>query len=376
MTELKSIPLAVPDLRGNEAEYLKQCVTGNWVSSAGPFVIEFERRMAELTGAAFAVATSSGTTALKLALVAAGVGPGDLVAIPDWTFAATANAVVHAGAEPLFVDVNASTWTMDPELLAAALRRRGGRIKAIVPVHTLGHPADMNAILQVAAGRPVIEDAAGAIGALYLGRPVGSLGQAAMFSFNGNKTVTAGGGGMVVTNDERMAKAVRHLSTQARLGGDYRHDRIGFNDRMTNLSAAVGLAQLERLDEMVQSKRRIAAAYDDAVSQRDDVLAMPRANWAESSCWLYSLLTTSAQDAKGLVAALTSQGAEARVFWQSLASQEPYAGFQRELNGTSARLTGCVVSLPCSTHLSEVDQARVIAALAAWRGARIRPVAA
>ena len=371
MAELKSIPLSVPDLRGKEIEYLTHCVTGNWVSSAGPFVTELEGRVAQVAGCAHAVATSSGTTALKLALIAAGIGPGHLVAVPDWTFAATANAVIHAGAEPIFIDVTANTWTMDPELLASAKRRFGDRIKAIVPVHALGHPADMDAILQAAANTPVIEDAAGAIGARYKNRLVGSLGQAAIFSFNGNKTVTAGGGGMVVTNDEQIAKTVRHLSTQARLGSNYRHDRIGFNDRMTNLSAAVGLAQLERLDEMVQAKRRIAATYDRAISDRDDVVPMPRANWAESGCWLYSLMTASARDAEELSAALTARRIEARVFWQGLAAQEPYAGFQRELNGTSGRLSGCVVSLPCSTQLTDADQARVIAALSEWRGAPI-----
>lgn len=371
MPEVKSIPLSVPDLRGKEIEYLTQCVIGNWVSSAGPFVTEFESRMARVIGCAHAVATSSGTAALKLALIAAGVGPGDLVAVPDWTFAATANAVVHTGAEPVFIDINASTWTMDAELLASARRRLGGRIKAVVPVHTLGHPADMDALLQAADGQPVIEDAAGAIGARYMNRPVGSLGRAAIFSFNGNKTITAGGGGMVVTNDGQIANTVRHLSTQARVGHEYRHDQIGFNDRMTNLSAAVGLAQLERLEDMLQTKRRIAATYDSAVSNRDDVVSMPRANWAESGCWLYSLLTASARDAQALVAALTAQRIEAKVFWQSLAAQEPYATFPRELAGTSARLSGCVVSLPCSTQLTEAEQACVIAALSEWRGAPV-----
>jgi perosamine synthetase len=374
--ELTPIPLSVPDLRGREAEYLAQCVSGNWVSSAGPFVTAFEERMATIAGCAHAIATSSGTSALKLALIAAGVRSGDLVAVPDWTFAATANAVVHAGAEPVFIDVDASTWAMDPERLAVAVRRLGSRIKAVVPVHTLGHPADMDAIVEAAAGRPVIEDAAGAIGARYHGRPVGSLGRAAIFSFNGNKTVTAGGGGMVVTDDKALAATVRHLSTQARVGPEYRHDHVGFNDRMTNLSAAVGIAQLERLDEMLATKRRIAAGYDRACSGRDDVVTMPRANWAESGCWLYSILTASEADAQRLVTTLAAQKIEARVFWQGLAAQAPYASFENELNGTSARLSGRVVSLPCSTHLTDADQARVIAALAGWRGARISDLAA
>lgn len=373
MLDLNPIPLSVPDLRGNETVYLAKCVNDNWVSSAGPFVTEMERRMAGLTERDYAVATVNGTTALKLALMATGVGSGDLVAIPDWTFAATANAVIHTGATPLFVDVTAATWTLDPELLGASLRRWGGRVKAIVPVHTLGHPAEMESILSIAAtdGVPVIEDAAGAIGAGYRGRPTGSFGRAAIFSFNGNKTVTAGGGGMVVTDDEGLAITVRHLSTQARLGSEYRHDAIGFNDRMTNLSAAVGLAQIERLDEMLAAKRRIAAVYDHALSGRDDVVPMPRAEWAESGCWLYSLLTASPQDAAALTAALAVLKIEARIFWQSLAVQAPYTKFPHELNGISARLSGCVVSLPCSSCLTETGQSRVIDALAGWSGGRV-----
>jgi len=370
MAEQTLIPVTIPDLRGNEAKYLAECVRDNWVSSAGPFVTEMERRMAALSGRAHAVATVNGTTAIELALRGMGVGAGDLVAVPDWTFAATANAVIHAGAVPLFMDVTAATWTFDPALLLAARDQYGDRIRAAVPVHALGHPADMDAILAACGGQlPVIEDAAGAIGASYKGRPTGGLGHAAIFSFNGNKTVTAGGGGMVVTEDENLARTVRHLSTQARLGDEYRHDAAGFNYRMTNLNAAVGLAQLERLDEMVAAKRAVATRYDRALTGRDDLMTMPRANWAESGCWIYSVITASKADARSLVAALSAKRIEARIFWQSLSAQEPYRAYPRLLTGVSARLSGAVVSLPCSSHLTAADQDRVIAVLAAWRGA-------
>lgn len=364
-----SIPLSVPDLRGNEAAYLTQCVVDNWVSSAGPFVAELERRMAVLAGRAHGAATVNGTSGLHLALIASGVKSGDRVVVPDWTFAATANAVCHAGAVPFFLDVTRESWTLDPGLVVEALEDAEGRVGAVVAVHALGHPADMDALGEVCAGAgvPLIEDAAGAIGARYKGRPAGGLGDLAVFSFNGNKTVTAGGGGAVVTDNGEWAALIRHLSTQARPGADYLHDAVGYNYRMTNLNAAVGLAQLERLDEMLAAKRRIAAAYDSALAARDDLLAMPRASWAESGCWLYSVLCASVSAADALVAHLNGRGIEARVFWRALSSQPPYVDWPRRLNGVAAELSGRVVSLPCSSGLTAAQQARVVDALSAWR---------
>ena len=366
----ETIPLAVPDLRGNEAAYLAKCVADNWVSSAGPFVTGLETRMAELTGRRRGVATVNGTTALHLALVAAGVGPGGLVAVPDWTFGATANAVYHAGAVPYFVDVTRATWTLDPDLLARVLSGADNRIRAVVAVHALGHPADMTPIMETCskAGVPVIEDAAGAIGARYNDRPVGNLSDLAVFSFNGNKTITAGGGGMVVTDDDEKADRMRALSTQARLGRDYAYGEVGYNYRMTNLNAAVALAQLERLDEMVAAKRRIAGAYDAGLAERGDLAPMPRAAWAESSCWLYSVKTASAADAGSLVGHLGAKAIEARPFWQALSSQAPYRDAPHSLSGVAAALSGRVVSLPCSSSLTAAEQDRVLAALASWRG--------
>jgi dTDP-4-amino-4,6-dideoxygalactose transaminase len=370
MSDTPKIPLAVPDLRGNEAKYLAQCVADNWVSSVGPFVTEMERRLAALSARRHAVATVNGTAALHLALLALGVGRGDLVVVPDWTFAATANAVVHAGATPLFVDVTEESWTLDATLLDRALADHKGRVKAAIVVHALGHPGDMDAIMPVAARHrvPVVEDAAGAIGASYKGRPVGSFGAAAIFSFNGNKVATAGGGGMVVADDDAIARTARHLSTQARPGADYVHDAAGFNYRMTNLNAAVGLAQLERLDDMVAIKRRIAARYAEAVAGRADMSFMPRRAWAESSAWLSSVLVARADDAAALVDHLARSAIEARVFWRALSPQAPYRGAPRLLSGVAAALSGRVVSLPCSTSLSDADQGRVLDALAAWRG--------
>lgn len=364
------IGLAEPDLRGREAEYLARCVADNWVSSAGHYVGEFERRVADAAGCANGVAIVNGTAALQLALLAAGIQPGDHVVVPDYTFAATANSIIHAGAIPYFVDVTADTWTLDPDLVAEALARKAPRIAAVIPVHTLGHPADMDRLKAVcsAAGVPIVEDAAGAIGAAYKSRPVGSLGDAAMFSFNGNKTVTAGGGGMIVTDRSDWAQRAKALSQQARSGARYRYDAVGFNYRLTNVNAAIGLAQMERLENMLSAKRAIAARYDETLTGRNDLRPMPRASWATSGCWLYSVLCGSRAAADSLVAALAAHNIEARHFWESLSPQGPYRDAPKLLSGVAARLSGHVVSLPCSSSLAVADQARVIETLAVWRG--------
>lgn len=369
MNAARTIPLAVPDLRGSEAEYLVRCVKDNWVSSAGPQVETFERALADFCETEHAVATMNGTAALHLALVVAGVGPGDLVVVPDFTFAATANAVIHAGATPLFVDVSEESWTLDVVALSDALGKFGDAVRAVVPVHALGHPADMDPILALCQAREisVIEDAAGAIGARYRGAPVGGLGDAAMFSFNGNKTLTTGGGGVMLTRRIEWAERARSLSTQARDGDAYRYREVGFNYRMPNINAALGLAQIERLDEMVAAKRAIAARYDVAFADRDDLRPMPRAPWADSACWLYSVKCADRDAAESLVGVLGTAGIGARICWESLSAQRPFETAERVLNGVSATLSGTVVSLPCSSSLTEADQARVIAAADAWQ---------
>lgn len=369
------IPLSIPDLGKAEADAVARCIADNWVSSAGPEVIEFEKRMAQLSGRAYGVAIVNGTAALYLALRIAGVRPGDKVLVPDFTFAATANAVIQAGAVPVFVDVSEASWTLDAGLLAEAIDKH--RPRAVMPVHVLGHPADMDAIMTVCrkAGVAVIEDAAGAIGARYRGRPVGSQGDAAVFSFNGNKTVTAGGGGMIVLDEDAWTQRARALSTQARDGSDYRYLDAGFNYRLPNLNAALGLAQLGRLDAMLAAKRSIAARYDKALAGRDDLVPMPRCGWAESGCWLYSVRCARRADAAALVQHMDDADIEARVFWQALSEQAPYADAPRQLTGVAARLSGTVVSLPCSSNLGEAQQARVIASLADWRGTSLQAAA-
>jgi len=369
MTGSSPIPLAVPDLRGNEVAYLVRCVEDNWVSSAGPFVTEMERRVAEITGAAHGVATVNGTAGLHLALRAAGVGPGDRVVVPDWTFGATANAIFHAGAEPYFADITEESWTLDSVAVRHILERPENRVRAVIAVHALGHPAEMDPLGAACrdAGVALIEDAAGALGANYRGRPVGGFGDFAVFSFNGNKTVTAGGGGMIVTNNGDAAAHMRRLSAQARETSAYRHDEVAFNYRMTNLNAAVGLAQLERLDEMLAAKRAIADIYDEALADNPSVMPLPRRDWAVSSNWLYAVCCQSPDSADALVSHLASRAIDSSVFWLSLSGQVPYADCPRQSCDVSRSLSGRVVVLPSSSSLPPEDQARVIAVLTAWR---------
>lgn len=366
--EVESIvPLSVPDLRGDERDYLVRCIDDNWVSSAGPFVSEMEREMAALTGRAHAVATASGTAALHLALLAVGVEPDDYVVVPDWTFIATANAVRHAGATPVFVDVTEESWTLNPALVRELICDfDAGRIAAVIAVHALGHPADMDALHDLGTDVPLIEDAAGAIGARYKGRVVGGLGDVAIFSFNGNKTVTAGAGGMVVTDNGTWADTLRHLSVQARSGAAYEHDAVGFSYRMNNLNAALGVAQLKRLDEMMAAKRRLAARYNAAFSRHARLTPLPSTEWSESNGWLYAVQTNSVEDAHSLVDHLHGAGIVARNFWRSLSSQAPYVSCPRLLTGVSQHLSGRVVVLPSSSSLTLEDQNRVIAAIEAW----------
>ena len=272
------IPLAVPNLNGREREYLNQCIDTTFVSSVGSFVERLEALTAELSGTRYGVATSSGTTGLHLALTGYGVERDDLVIIPSFIFIATANAVAHCGAMPWFMDVEPDTWTMDAAQLERELEEKtdwqgerlihketGRRVAAIMPVYTLGNIPDMDRIRAIAKKYklPLIADAAAAIGATYKGKKTGELADCTVFSFNGNKTVTAGGGA-VVGDDETMMKRLKHLSTTARVSAEYDFDMVGFNYRMTNIQAAVGCAQLERAEELVERKRQIRRTCREA----------------------------------------------------------------------------------------------------------------
>lgn len=376
------IPLAEPLLGDNEWEYLKECLATNWVSSSGAFVDRFEDNLAACVGVEHAVATSSGTAALHIALLVAGVGPGDEVLVSTLTFIAPANAVRYAGAWPVFIDAEARYWQMDPDKVADfadnACRWQNGnlinkatgrRVKAILPVHILGHPCDMAPILLIARkyGLLVIEDATESLGAKYRGRPVGQLGDVGCFSFNGNKIITTGGGGMITTNKAEWAGRAKHLTTQAKdHPEEYIHGEIGFNYRLTNLQAAIGCAQLERLDEYVTAKRRIADTYVDTLGEVPGITGMNQAPWARSTFWLYTVLVEEKKfglDSRSLLKQLKARGIQTRPLWQPLHLSPAHTGAYAHHCNVAEAVWRRALSLPSSVGLTAAQQRMVIDAI-------------
>jgi perosamine synthetase len=361
------IPLSEPTLAGREADYLRECIEENWVAASGRFVKQLERLFADFHGAADAVSTVSGTAALHTALVDLGVGPGDEVIVPSLTFIASANPVVYVGATPVFADVDPVSYTLDPESVAALA---GPRTKAIVAVHLYGHPADMDPIVATARehGAFVIEDATEALGSSYRGRPCGTLGDIACFSFNGNKVITTGGGGMVLAQDPERLAHMRFLTLQGRVPGrEYVHSEVGFNYTMNNLSAAVGVAQMERLDDYLRARREIAARYRDGLAGVPGLTFAPEEEWAHANFWLQSVLVDPAaygEDRDALMDRLAGAGIESRPFFHPLHRLPPFERHARGELPVSDRLHSMGVSIPSSSSLDAGAQERVIAQLA------------
>ena len=386
------VPLCVPEIRGKEWEYLKECLDTNSVSPVGSFVDRFERMLAGYVGAEHAVATVNGTAALHIALLVAGVEPDDEVLVSDLTFIAPANAIRYVGAWPVFIDAEPDYWQLDVDKLAGFIangcrsengrlvnKATGRRVTAILPVHILGHPCDMDPILDIARrhGLMVVEDASESLGAEYRGRKVGSQGDVVCFSFNGNKLVTCGAGGMIVTGSERLAQRARHLTTQAKDDPvEYTHSEIGYNYRLSNVQAAVGCAQLEDVDERVAAKRRIAGVYRDAFSAIDGITVMPEAAWASSARWMYTILVNERDyglSSRGLLEWLGRKGIQARPLWQPLHLSEAHRGAYAHECSISTRIQGEALSLPSSVGLSPSGQSLVIQGVTE---AALRPAAA
>jgi dTDP-4-amino-4,6-dideoxygalactose transaminase len=365
------VPLSVPNIGARERELVLEAVDSGFVSSVGPFVTRFEQEFAAFVGSRFAVACASGTAAVHIGLVGLGVGAGDLVAVSDFTFVGSSNPVRYQGADVILIDSEPATWNMDPDLLAAELDRRVSHGEplpvAVEVVHALGQPARLADILAVCDGHgvPVLEDAAESLGASWStgplsGRQTGTVGRVGAFSFNGNKIATTGGGGMLVTDDDQLAARARHLTTQAKVPGvGYLHDEVGYNYRLTNVAAALGVAQLERLPEFVERKRQIAASYDAAFADTA-VTRPPRLAGFESTYWLYSVLLRDTLDRDRLLDALSASGIEARALWRPLHAQPPYAKALRCGGAVADDLFARGLSLPCSTDLTDDDQMRVI----------------
>ena len=367
------IPLAVPNLTGNERKYLNKCIDTTFVSSVGEFVNRIEEMTAKLCGAKYGVATSSGTTGLHLALTGCGVKRDELVIIPTFTFIATANAVAHCGAVPWLLDISADSWNLDISQLEKELKentvwedeivvhkKTGRRIAAIMPVYTLGNVPDMDKINKIARDfrLPVIADAAASIGAEYKSKKIGELADLTVISFNGNKTVTAGGGGMIVGNDEKLMKKLKHLSTTARVTAEYDHDMVGFNYRMTNVQAAMGCAELERAEEFVEKKRAIRKFYNKAFADVERVSLFPIPDEVESGCWFSGIVLNQGnlQEVRRICQGLRESGIEARSFWKPVHLQKPYCNaLQAGSLKVSSGLWEKILTLPCSTNITEKE---------------------
>jgi perosamine synthetase len=354
------IPVAEPSLGEREVELVTDAVRSGWVSSIGEYVTAFEAELASRCGVADAVATSNGTTALHLALAVAGIGPGDEVIVPSLTFVATAAAVKYLGASPVLAESDAAHWCLDPEDVA---RRITPRTRAIVAVDLYGHPADMNALGELAATHNlvVVEDAAEALGAVYRGRPAGGLGLLGVLSFYGNKLITTGEGGAVLVDDPALADRARLLRDHAMdPNRRYWHGEIGFNYRITNMQAALGVAQLERLDEFLQRKREIAAVYRAGLQDVPGVTLQEEADWATSSWWMTTLRIDPAHgvDREEVAARLRVDGVDSRPAFVPL---HLLPHLRQEGALPVAEAVGSEgLSLPSSTSLTDSELAWVI----------------
>jgi perosamine synthetase len=361
-----------PLFAGNEWKYVKDCIDTGWVSTAGEYVGRFESMLAEYTGAKHAIAAVNGTAALHICLLLAGVRPDDEVLIPSLTFIATANAVSYCAAIPHFVDSEESTLGLDPAALGVYLERiaelRGGEcinrasgrvIRAVMPMHTFGHPVDLDPLVEVCKRFHIalIEDAAESLGSRYKGVHTGNRGVVAGLSFNGNKTVTTGGGGAIIVNDDAVALRAKHLTTTARIprGYEFIHDEVGFNYRLPNLNAALGVAQLEELPDFVARKRRLAERYAQVFGDVPGIRFFKEASFAQSNYWLNALLLDKADVAgrNALLDFLNANGIGARPVWNLLHELPVYAACPHAELPVAQQLAARIINIPSSVFLSD-----------------------
>ena len=374
------IPLCEPKLFGDEWEYLKDCLNTNNISSVGPYVNQFETIFEKYLGQGYhAIACINGTAALHIALLVAGVQPDEEVIIPALTFIAPANTIRYVGAWPVFIDVEHSYWQLDPQKVYDFLteqchvqkgvlinRNTGRKVVAILPVHILGHPVDMDPILEVAKrfNLIIIEDAAESLGAIYKGKRVGTLSDIACFSFNGNKIITSGGGGMIVTQNRSWAEKVRYFTMQAKDDPlEYIHHEIGYNYRLSNLQAAVGVAQMQHLNECIRVKNNIAKIYKKGLANISGIIHPITASWATSIFWLYTILiepNVYGINSRQLYQKLRENNIQSRPFWCPLHTLRPFVKCYAYKIEVAEKLYKSALSLPSSVGLTETDQKYVI----------------
>lgn len=361
------IPLHEPKFVGNERAYVLDCIDSTFVSSVGKYVDRFEQMMAEYTGAKYAVATVNGTAALHIALKLAGVDHNDEVITQSLSFVATCNAISYCGAKPVFVDVDRTTLGMSPSSLRDFLflnatktldgcinKTTGKMISAVVPMHTFGHPCGIDEIAKICEefGIPLIEDAAESLGSYYQGKHTGTFGKLAAFSFNGNKTITTGGGGMIITNDEALAKRAKHITTTAKQPHPYEfvHDEIGYNYRLPNLNAALGCAQMEILPRLLESKRAIASSYIDFFANSALNFIKEPAQ-AHSNYWLNALVLEDKPVRELFLKELNEAGVMSRPIWKLMNELTMFSDCQSADLSNSKWLEERVVNIPSSARL-------------------------
>lgn len=372
----EAIPLCVPEIRGNEWRYVKDCLDNAWVSSVGTYVTSFEQDVATYVGAKHGIAVVNGTNALHIALLVAGVNPDDEVLVSTLTFIAPVNAIRYANAWPVFIDAEPKYWQMNTQQVVDFIEQEcvwqrrelrnkvtGRRVKAIMPVHILGHPVDMEPLLDIARkyNLVVIEDATESLGSKYKGKMVGQLGDIACFSFNGNKIITTGGGGMIITNNSAWADKSKYLTTQAKNDPlEYVHHEIGYNYRLTNVQAAIGCAQMESLNEYISRKREIAQRYDEAFSLYSAITPMPEASWAFGIKWLYTILLRGDVSSRALLRILAEKKIQTRPLWQPIHLSKAYTHCQSYYGDVAEQINQHALSLPCSVGIQDEDIDKVI----------------
>lgn len=369
--------LSGPNISGNEWKYVRDCLDTGWVSSVGSYVSRFENMLAEFTGCRYGIATSNGTAALHISLLLAGVQRGDYVIAPNVTFVASINSIKYTGADPILMDIDEETWQMDLDLLEEFLQtessKKNGKlvfskdqrpISAIMPVHVLGNMCDMERLMKIAReyGLVVVEDATEALGSCFQGRHSGSFGLFGCFSFNGNKIITTGGGGMIVTDDEALAKRAKHITTQAKSDAfEYIHDDVGYNYRLVNVLAAMGVAQMELLPKFLRRKKEIDAFYRRELQGTGDIGFQKVDAGVESNLWLFTI-STSKQ--KAVLKTLNDKDMQSRPFWVPM-NQLPM--YRENIYYTRADRSDYVyrrcLSIPCSTYISDEEMSQVAAAI-------------
>jgi perosamine synthetase len=351
------IPLSVPQISGNEWKYIKECLDTNWVSSAGSYVDLFEERFREYVGSKTAVVTVNGTSALHLALECLGIKEGDEVIVPSLTFISPVNAIRYVGAVPVFADVCRDTYVIDTDRIEELVTPK---TKAILPVHIYGHPADMDSLMSIANKHNlyVVEDATESLGSVYKGKYAGTIGHIGCFSFNGNKLMTTGAGGMLVCNDEALGKHAKYLSNQTKTimsNGAIQHEEIGFNYRMPNILAALGVAQLENITEFIDKKKRNAQLYSNLLKDVKGIKLPIEKEWASNVFWLYSILVEDDYQytRDELIRKLRINNIETRPFFMPVHLMKPYIGYYHGELDVTTELSMKGINLPSSVSLTD-----------------------